>query len=584
MPSSESLHKLGVLAGALMIGAGILIGVRVFSRLPLFGGTLAEGAARERSAEVAPFASPTASDASTEESSASAEPTSTAAPVFQIGAAIPLPDSLAKALAKSGSQIVPVDSMDDNAGIDVVLSYDEESAKRGDPVFQQVYAVVGPFESPSTTITMDQVKDAWIGENRRYPTLAVLNQDVAALETLFGPVERSTPITFDSTQDIRDALYGGVADLALLPFDQLIPELTVFTVDGANPLWTDGQFDISSYPLVAALYAIPSATVPNQEMLADFITTLPTSNRDAGKLTTVAMTGVTAMVRFTAARMDQRGNSWPAEDVGPTLAAADITAISNEIPFVDGCETDLDPDNIVFCSKPEYMEALLAAGADIIGLTGNHQNDHGPEAALRSLQYYEDAGMKVYGGGADKASAMQPLVVEHNGNKIAFLGANSYGPTEDWATDFLPGSAPFDLNIMSAMIRSLKEDGDADVVMAELQYQESYDVVPLPDQQQDFRALVRAGADVVTGVQSHVVQAVEFLDGKPILYGLGNLFFDQMWEEDTREGMVAMHTIYDGKLISTRLLPTILYDYGQPRFASPIDGARILQRVFDALP
>jgi len=584
MPSSESLHKLGVLAGALMIGAGLLVGVRAFSRLPVFGGSLTEGTARERTAEVTPIASPIASGRSSGESAASTKPTATPAPLFQIGATAQLPDILARALAESGSQVVPVASAEGNAGVDLVYAYDEENANLEEPIFRQVYTVVGPFESPSTTITMDQVKDAWLGENRRYPTLAVLNQDLAGLETLFGPVQRSTPITFDSTQDVRDALYDGVADLAILPFDQLMPELTVFEVNGINPLWTDGQFDMSSYPLIAMLYALPSPTTPNQEALSDFVASLPTSNRDASKLTTVAMTGVTAMVRFTAARMDQRGNAWPAEDVGPTLAAADITAISNEIPFVDGCETDLDPDNIVFCSKPEYMEALLAAGADIIGLTGNHQNDHGPDAALRSLQYYEDAGLKVYGGGADKASAMQPLVVEHNGNKIAFLGANSYGPPEAWATDFLPGSAPFDLNIMSAMIRSLKEDGDADVVMAELQYQESYDVVPLPDQMQDFRALVRAGADVVTGVQSHVVQAVEFLDGKPILYGLGNLFFDQMWEEDTREGMVAMHTIYDGRLISTRLLPTILYDYGQPRFASPIDGARILQRVFDALP
>ena len=208
----------------------------------------------------------------------------------------------------------------------------------------------------------------------------------------------------------------------------------------------------------------------------------------------------------------------------------------------------------------------------------------GPRADWARCNTYEEAGLQVYGGGADKTSAMQPLVVEHNGNRIAFLGANSYGPPEAWATDFLPGSAPFDLNIMSAMIRGLKEDGDADVVLAELQYQESYDVTPLPEQQQDFRALVRAGADVVTGVQSHVPQAVEFLDGKLILYGLGNLFFDQMWNEDTREGLIAMHTVYDGRHISTRLLPTILYDYGQPRFTSPIDGARILQRVYDALP
>lgn len=77
---------------------------------------------------------------------------------------------------------------------------------------------------------------------------------------------------------------------------------------------------------------------------------------------------------------------------------------------------------------------------------------------------------------------------------------------------------------MSATIRSIKEKDLADVVLAEVQYQESYGVTPLFDQRQNFTALVRAGADIVTGVQSHVPQAMEFTHGKLILYGLGNLF------------------------------------------------------------
>jgi poly-gamma-glutamate synthesis protein (capsule biosynthesis protein) len=268
--------------------------------------------------------------------------------------------------------------------------------------------------------------------------------------------------------------------------------------------------------------------------------------------------------------------------VGPELAAADITAISNEVPFVPDCETNTDEENLVFCSKPEYMEALRASGADIIGLTGNHQNDYGLEDALVSLDIYKEEGLPVYGGGADRTGALAPLYLEHNGNMLAFLGANSYGPDSAWATEFTPGSARFDLTMLSAMIRSIKDEGLADVVLTELQYQESYDVTPLYDQRLDFGALARAGADIVTGVQSHVPQAVEFVEGRTILYGLGNLYFDQMWTEDTREGLIAKHTIYEGRHISTQLLPTLLYDYGQPRWATPERRAAILEKVFAA--
>ena len=133
---------------------------------------------------------------------------------------------------------------------------------------------------------------------------------------------------------------------------------------------------------------------------------------------------------------------------------------------------------------------------------------------------------------------------------------------------------------MSAMVRELKEQNKADVVLAELQYQESYDTQPLLDQRQDFTALVRAGADIVTGVQSHVPQGMEFTDGKLVLYGLGNLYFDQMWEEATREGMIVKHTIYEGRHISTQVLTTLLYDYGQPRWTTPAQRDGILTRVF----
>ena len=45
---------------------------------------------------------------------------------------------------------------------------------------------------------------------------------------------------------------------------------------------------------------------------------------------------------------------------------------------------------------------------------------------------------------------------------------------------------------MSATIRNLKTEGEADVVFAELQYQESYYAEPLADQRLDFRAGARS--------------------------------------------------------------------------------------------
>jgi hypothetical protein len=46
--------------------------------------------------------------------------------------------------------------------------------------------------------------------------------------------------------------------------------------------------------------------------------------------------------------------------------------------------------------------------------------------------------------------------------------------------------------------------------------------------------------------------------------------------------MVAKHTLYEGRHISTQILTTLLYDYGQPRWTSAQERDLLLRRVFAA--
>lgn len=459
----------------------------------------------------------------------------------------------------------------------VQLNWQEQN---GEAIYRQFFAAATRFDTIDLSLRSLHIQRAWQGNTRTFASVAILENTLPALTQILGEAGESVTV-YDDMDTLVAATWTQTSTLALVPFDMLQPNLAVYSIDGQTPIENAVKFNAAAYPLVATVYAHLQPGVPS-DTISHLSSSLPSSNRNPTKLTVVAMTGVTAMVRLTAAEMDRRGAAWPAEVVGPELAAADITVISNEVPFVPDCETNTSEDNLVFCSKPEYMETLRLSGTDLIGLTGNHQNDYGLEDALTSLEIYAEEDLPVYGGGADKASAMQPLYIEHNGNKLAFLGANSYGPPSAWATDYSPGSAPFDLAIMSATIRNIKETGRAEIVFAELQYQESYDVLPLYEQRIDFSALARAGADIVTGVQSHVPQAVEFVDNNLVLYGLGNLYFDQMWREDTREGLIVKHTIYNGRHISTQILPTLLYEYGQPRWPAIERRAAILDKVFGA--
>jgi len=127
-------------------------------------------------------------------------------------------------------------------------------------------------------------------------------------------------------------------------------------------------------------------------------------------------------------------------------------------------------------------------------------------------------------------------------------------------------------------------------VEVDIQYKEICKPVPLPKQVKEFRELRRAGADIVSGVQSHVPQAMEPYGvadkGGPgfIAYGLGNLFFDQMFSQPTRDELYLRYTIYDGELLHAEVLTGVLYDYAQPRWATPEQREAILKRLFKAAP
>lgn len=516
-----------------------------------------------------------------------------------------VPRSLSEALLQTATlpfgvkitRQAPADIVSHGASSDVILHL-EANRENSVAIYQQLFAASTRFDTLWQELSFAEMQALWqeaepqVDEQAAgsLQSVIVLTRTLPALEILLGPAG-PTVTTVQTVDMLIERAWRDETTLALLPFDLLTPELAPLAVDGQNPTENNAGFQVSAYPLIVTTYLSDLRDDSETAELQEFLraqtgecteSSQQVCNRDPGKLTLLVMTGVTAMVRETAYKMDTYGPTWVAEDIGPQLRAADITHVSNEVPFVAGCETNRTLNNLVFCSSPAYMAALEAIGTDIVGLTGNHQNDYGPENALKSLDIYAEAGLPVYGGGRNKAEAFAPLYLEHNGTRFAFLGANSYGPDFAWAADDMPGSAQFNINILSATIRSIHEKDLADVVLVELQYQETYDVTPLWVQRQDFRSLIQAGADIVTGVQSHVAQAIEFEEKRPILYGLGNLFFDQMWEDATRDGLVVKHTFYDGRHIATRLLPTILHDFGQPRWARDGDRERILRHVLDA--
>ena len=475
-------------------------------------------------------------------------------------------------IMKSGGFTVVKDSGDAGAVVQIAPS----SAADGDLLAQRFFAVVAPFATVRDDITLAELQERWSEE-----ASLLVSEDAVGLVTLFG----DDPAQTLSTSDLLAQLQQQPDALAIVPFDQLDPSLKVLAVDGINPL--DNQLVPKTYSLALSLVL---EGPDSGEVASHLQGILPATNRDPTRLTTLVMTGVTAMSRGTAARMESKGYTYPAAVISDTLRSADITHVSNEVPFIDGCEVNNTFMNLVLCSDYPYWQTLEAIGTDIVGLSGNHVNDFGREGARESLAFYRDNEIPIYGSGLNEDEACAPLRWEHNGNTFAFVAALAWWPEEAWATATEPGACYFygNQNRILADIQALSEE--VDVVAVELQYHETYEPSPIKEQVADFRMLRQAGADIVTGVQSHVPQAMEPYGNDAVFgpgmisFGLGNIFFDQMEDWDTRTGLIARHAIYGGRLISTEILTTVLEDYAQPRWATPEERAGILRKIFKGAP
>ena len=467
-----------------------------------------------------------------------------------------------------------------NADVQIRLVAGKEAA--GSVLYTRYLAPVAPFATVQDEVSMAELMLRWQG--RGSGPLIIDADYVSELEAVFGE-EAADSVQTASGSALPAVLEVTAGALAIVPFEGLTPVLKVMRLNGANIL--SNTFDEAAYPLTAVVSAFGSDSEAVAAALRPKITE-PT-NRRPGELTTLIMTGVTAMARVTAARMEAKGYVYPSQVISPTLRAADITHISNEVPFLAGCDVDPSLNNMILCSSPVYWAALEALGTDIVGLSGNHVNDFGQEGARESIGWYRANGIPIYGSGLNEEEACAPLLFTHNGNRFAFFAALAHYPSFAWATEDGPGACDYHGNKARIFARIAALRDEVDVIAVELQHEEIYNPAPIFRQVQDFRELRAAGVDIVTGVQSHVPQAMEpygYGNERPgiIVYGLGNLFFDQMWSWQTRTSLIARHTIHDGKVISTEILTAVIEDYAQPRWTTEVERADLLRQIFSAAP
>ena len=385
------------------------------------------------------------------------------------------------------------------------------------------------------------------------------------------------------TKDIQEQLLQDPNSIAIIPAEQLSANYKLLKLGGSYYLdsFTTGAIFRS------VRYSGTGAGVADKGSLTKLY-----SKGDVLKLN---MSGVTAITRDLMLKIQQTGDGeYPAKNIGSFLANADLTHTSDEVSFLTGCHYSLT----AFCAPPSSADTLKAIGADIIELTGNHNNDVGSAANTATINEYHGLGWSTFGGGLNASDANKPYIADQKGSRVALLGYNYYDTVHRSAAiagASTAGANSFDFNKIKQDIAAAKKQ--AQFVIVDVQYQECYAYpdgyilapacykpIANPNQTADFRHIVDLGADIVIGTQAHQPQTYELYHDKSIYYGLGNLFFDQFEWPGTEQGMILTHYFQAGRLIQTKLSPTVYDKSMQTRLMTSAEAEPFLANLVQARP
>ncbi len=213
-------------------------------------------------------------------------------------------------------------------------------------------------------------------------------------------------------------------------------------------------------------------------------------------------------------------------EVVEIMNAADVMVANSEFTVSDRGA----PLNklYTFRASPERLNIYKEMGVDVVSIANNHVYDYGEEAFFDMLKYFKEYDIPYVGGGKNIDEAKRPYYIIINGYKIAFIAASraEKNVITPEATETSSGVFwAYDPTLLIETIGEVKEDSDFVILLMHWGREDSS---TLENVQVDTgKKYIEAGADIVIGSHAHVLQGMEFYNGKLISYNLGDFIFNR---------------------------------------------------------
>ena len=215
----------------------------------------------------------------------------------------------------------------------------------------------------------------------------------------------------------------------------------------------------------------------------------------------------------------------PLSGLGAAWTSADARFVNLESQLSDqGGVTQSPSHRLIFTGPPAGADVLARTGVSLVSTANNHAWDYGKSALLETIENLERAQVPFTGTGRDLAQAYRPVVLRINGLTLALFAVTHVWNQPPFAThEGRAFVAWADIDKLEAAVARARQEND--FVVVSYHGGEEYVHAPVARTRRFLEAVMALGVDAVIGHHPHVPQGVGWVQGRPILYSLGNLVF-----------------------------------------------------------
>ncbi len=199
------------------------------------------------------------------------------------------------------------------------------------------------------------------------------------------------------------------------------------------------------------------------------------------------------------------------------------------VPFVFNLEYPIIENGkpiankICLKAKENFIINSFSSKPLAVCLANNHIFDYGIEGFQSTVSCLNKSSIPYFGAGIKENNWNNPAMVLLDKKKVFLLGYCDQRTIEGFSGKEQYRPAPLDFDLIKRDI-NLHKNKDVSVVV-NIHWGIVQVSLPRPDCLEIARKIIDAGADVIIGHHSHVIQPIEVYRGKLIAYGLGDFLF-----------------------------------------------------------